>query len=161
MKESAAIASPYTLTVIVHSADHLAIADYTSSDPYVILLLDKKEIGRTPTVYRNLNPNWEIKFVVPLTHVHSILTFRVFDEDSGKNDDIMGVVTLDLSTLYMNELLERHYPLKQKEDSEDLAKGKLSFSIFIEKCETLIRIEKSDLSSLIVSNEMSTFCFNG
>lgn len=155
MKEHSGIACPYSLTVIIHKAEHLAIADYTSSDPYVTLLLDKKEIGRTPTVYRNLNPTWEAQYVIPLTHIHSLLTFRVFDEDSGKNDDILGVVIVDLSTLYINELIERHSPLKQRDDSDDLAKGKLCFSIFIERCETLIRIQKSD-NSVAVSHEMSS-----
>ena len=155
MKEAVGLAHPFTVTVVIHSAHNLAIADFTTSDPYVILQVDKKEIGRTPTIFRNLNPVWESKFVIPLTHVHSTLTFRIFDEDSGKNDDIMGVVTVDLCTLYMNEVLEKKYPLRQREDAPDLAKGKLSFSVFIEKCETLIRIEKNDTASNDVSFEMS------
>ena len=92
MKESTSITYPYSLNVTIHKAENLAIADFTSSDPYVVLLLDEKDIGRTPTVYRSLNPSWEAKFVIPLTHIHSTLTFRIFDEDSGKNDDILGVV---------------------------------------------------------------------
>jgi C2 domain len=155
MKEAVGLAHPFTVTVVIHSAHNLAIADFTTSDPYVILQVDKKEIGRTPTIFRNLNPVWESKFVIPLTHVHSTLTFRIFDEDSGKNDDIMGVVTVDLCTLYMNEVLEKKYPLRQRDDAPDLAKGKLSFSVFIEKCETLIRIEKNDAASHYVSHEMS------
>lgn len=155
MKEAVGLANPFSVTVVIHSAHNLAIADFTTSDPYVILLLDKKEIGRTPTIFRNLNPIWESKFVIPVTHVHSTLTFRIFDEDSGKNDDIMGVVTVDLCTLYMNEVLEKKYPLRQREDAPDLAKGKLSFSVLIEKCETLIRIQKNETASHDISYEMS------
>jgi Ca2+-dependent lipid-binding protein len=36
---------PFTVTLIIHSAENLAVADITSSDPYVIILLDNKEIG--------------------------------------------------------------------------------------------------------------------
>jgi hypothetical protein len=36
---------PFTVTLTIHSAEHLAVADITSSDPYVIILLDNKEIG--------------------------------------------------------------------------------------------------------------------
>lgn len=156
MKDAASIAHPFLLTIVVHSAHKLAIADFTSSDPYVILLLDKKEIGRTPTIYRNLNPVWGVKFVVPLTHVHSVLTFRLYDEDSGKNDDILGVTSVDLSTLYKNEVLEKNYPLRQREDSEELAKGTLSFSLHVGKSETLIRIMQNETPSLEVSYGMSS-----
>ena len=155
MKESTTITYPYSLNVTIHKAENLAIADFTSSDPYVVLLLDEKDIGRTPTVYRSLNPSWEAKFVIPLTHIHSTLTFRIFDEDSGKNDDILGVVAVDLSTLYINELLEKSTPLRLRDDGDDLAKGRLGFSIFIERNDTLIKIEKNDTSSMAVSNEIS------
>jgi C2 domain len=141
MKDASGMPHPFVVTIVVHSARNLAIADFTSSDPYVILLLDKKEIGRTPTVYRNLNPNWEVTFTVPLTHIHATVVFRIFDEDAGKNDDILGVVTIDLSTLYMNEILEKSYPVRQREDSNELAKGNLNFSVHIGKCEDLIRIQ--------------------
>lgn len=55
----------------------------------------------------------------------------------------------------MNEVLEKKYPLRQRIDSDELAKGKLSFSIHIEKCETLIRIDNKNRSSELVSYEMS------
>jgi hypothetical protein len=85
-----------------------------------------------------------------------ILYLSIFDEDAGKNDDILGYVSIDLSSLYMNELLEKKYPLRQRIDSDELARGKLSFSIHIEKCETLIRIDNKGFSSELISYEMYT-----
>ena len=156
MKDAGGMPHPFVVTIVVHSARNLAIADFTSSDPYVILLLDKKEIGRTPTVYRNLNPVWETTFTVPLTHIHATVVFRIFDEDAGKNDDILGVVTIDLSTLYMNEILEKSYPVKQREDSNELAKGNLNFSVHVAKCEDLIRIQHNANFNPDVYYETST-----
>lgn len=71
-----AVPSPFTVTLTIHSAEDLAIADITTSDPYVVVILDHKEIGRTSTAYRNLNPLWEAKFTLPLTHIHYTLNFR-------------------------------------------------------------------------------------
>jgi hypothetical protein len=49
MKQTASLEStvpyPFNVTLIIHSAEKLAVADITSSDPYVIILLDNKEIG--------------------------------------------------------------------------------------------------------------------
>jgi hypothetical protein len=60
----------------------------------------------------------------------------------------------------MNQLLEKKYPLRQRIDGDELAKGKLSFSIHIEKCETLIRIDSKVFSPELVSYEMSALIRN-
>jgi hypothetical protein len=135
------LSPPYVLRVTVHRAENLAIADYTTSDPFVQVTVDGKEIGRTPTVYRNhLSPSWEKTYSTPLTHCHSTLCMKIFDEDYLKEEELMGVVTMDLSTCITNMLVEKNLPLRQRIGNDALAKGKLFFSVLLEKNESLIRI---------------------
>ena len=65
--------TPFSLVIIIHSAEKLAIADYTSSDPYVLVTLGDKIIGKTNVVLKNLNPSWEAVFEVPMFHPHHIM----------------------------------------------------------------------------------------
>jgi len=59
---------PFSLTLTIHSAKGLPIADITSSDPYCFVLADDKIVGRTKTIVSNLNPEWEEEFFIPLMH---------------------------------------------------------------------------------------------
>lgn len=59
---------PFSLTLTIHSAKGLPIADITSSDPYCFVLANDKIVGRTKTIVSNLNPEWEEEFFIPLMH---------------------------------------------------------------------------------------------
>lgn len=129
---------PFTITVIIHSGTNLPIADITTSDPFVTINVGEKQVGRTKTVYRNLNPTWEESFSCGLTHNNDILYLRVYDEDSNKSD-FLGLVQFDISTLSLFDTQEFKFPLMQA-NNVDVTKGKLSFSLCLERNDRVIRI---------------------
>ena len=91
--------SPYKLQIIINGAENLPIADYTTSDPYVSIYVGGRFQGRTKTVYRNRSPAWNEVFNIKLLHRKSSIMLKIWDDDRGKNDDLMGTVTIDLSTI--------------------------------------------------------------
>ena len=95
----------YTLKITIHQATNLAMGDAHafSSDPYVLAQLntdlprrhkeDPKLRFRTPTVRKNIDPEWNEEWVVanvPSTGFK--LKFRVYDEDPADHDDLLGKV---------------------------------------------------------------------
>ena len=93
---------PFQVEVIVVGANDLKIMDKFSSDPYVMLMLERsrKRLGRTDTIRRNLNPCWDSsmnnKFCFSLVSIKENLLLRVFDANDNNADEIIGVVSLHL-----------------------------------------------------------------
>jgi Ca2+-dependent lipid-binding protein len=113
--------------------------DITTSDPYVKIKCGSRNIGHTTVKLRCLNPVWNETFQIPLLHLKETLFLKVFDEDHGKEHDIMGVVIKDVLEAY-NEIREQgkltsttptsfRMPLKLNDLT---VKGELYFSILIE-----------------------------
>ena len=109
---------PYTLTVVVHSISGLPI-EGNEQQLAVKISVDSKEYGQTPAVVGiNVNQTcfvmWEEKFVVPLIHNQSWLRFRVV------NNFTVGFAELDLSKLFLNELVEKKVKFLRKKKNKTL-----------------------------------------
>ncbi|OKL60985.1 hypothetical protein UA08_03922 [Talaromyces atroroseus] len=123
----------YTLKFTFHRARNLPIADFStfSSDPYVLAELktnlpkrhkqDSNITFRTPTVRKNVNPEWDAEWIVanvPESGFH--LKCRVFDEDPADHDDRLGnahVVVDHISGNWLG-IKESSYRLKKRAGSK-------------------------------------------
>mmetsp|Transcript_17030 Transcript_17030/g.51680 ORF Transcript_17030/g.51680 Transcript_17030/m.51680 type:complete len:591 (-) Transcript_17030:32-1804(-) len=92
---------PATLRVVVERGEGLVVKDWSlrkanrSSDPYVIVKVQGKEIGRTEVVKKSLEPRWdsgtfECKVDDPAT---TSVELRIWDKDLV-GSDAMGAVSL-------------------------------------------------------------------
>ncbi|NXM05571.1 MCTP1 protein, partial [Tyrannus savana] len=88
-----------------------------TSDPYVKFKLGGKEVFRSKTVHKNLNPVWEEKANILIDNPREPLYIKVFDYDFGLQDDFIGSAFLDLTSLELNRqtdvtlsLKDPHYP---------------------------------------------------
>jgi hypothetical protein len=131
--------SPYKLHIHVISAENLPIADLTTSDPYVTIMLSEKLEGRTKTVYRNRNPNWDEKFNLKLLNRRAVLVLKVFDEDSGKDDDLMGNIYIDLSQLSLDQMVQKKYSIVAA-GTFDTTGAKVEVAILIQPNEAVIKV---------------------
>eukprot|EP01031_Cornospumella_fuschlensis_P027295 gene27295-32967_t len=104
------VEGPYKLHIIVRGATNLPIADFTTSDPYVVAYVGEKSIGQTKTIFRNhLRPIWEEVIECNLLHTKNVLKFKIFDEDTGKDPDLLGCVEVSLDDLPVNEMVHDRY----------------------------------------------------
>ncbi|XP_046856752.1 multiple C2 and transmembrane domain-containing protein 1-like isoform X2 [Xenia sp. Carnegie-2017] len=74
-----------------------------TSDPYVKFKADGKQIYKSRTIPKNLNPQWNEKFCVPIEDISMPLVIKVFDFDRVSSDDPMGTVVVDLSMIEVNK----------------------------------------------------------
>ncbi|KFP54556.1 Multiple C2 and transmembrane domain-containing protein 1, partial [Cathartes aura] len=88
-----------------------------TSDPYVKFKLGGKEVFRSKTIHKNLNPVWEEKACILIDNPREPLYIKVFDYDFGLQDDFIGSAFLDLTSLELNRqtdvtlsLKDPHYP---------------------------------------------------
>ncbi|KAG8012124.1 Multiple C2 and transmembrane domain-containing protein 1, partial [Nibea albiflora] len=89
----------YQLDIILKKGNNLAIRDRTgTSDPYVKFKIAGKEVFRSKTIHKNLNPVWDERVSLLVETLKDPLYVKVFDYDFGLQDDFMGTldVTLDL-----------------------------------------------------------------
>ncbi|NXH45207.1 MCTP1 protein, partial [Dicaeum eximium] len=108
----------YQLDVTLRRGQNLAARDRGgTSDPYVKFKLGGKEVFRSKTVHKNLNPVWEEKAYILIDNLREPLYIKVFDYDFGLQDDFIGSAFLDLTTLELNRqtdvtlsLKDPHYP---------------------------------------------------
>ncbi|KAJ1430645.1 hypothetical protein B484DRAFT_479142 [Ochromonadaceae sp. CCMP2298] len=138
--------SPFKLQIIVHGAESLPIADYTASDPYVKILIGGRLEGRTKTVFRDLNPSWNELFNVKLLHRRAVITLQVYDADVGKDDDLLGVVSINLRGISLDESVQMKYPITGM-GGYGTASSKLEVSILIRKNESAIRVVPDEIKS--------------
>ncbi|NWY91071.1 MCTP1 protein, partial [Loxia curvirostra] len=108
----------YQLDVTLRKGQNLAARDRGgTSDPYVKFKLGGKEVFRSKTVHKNLNPVWEEKTCILIDNLREPLYIKVFDYDFGLQDDFIGSAFLDLTSLELNRqtdvtlsLKDPHYP---------------------------------------------------
>lgn len=98
------------LQVEILSASGLAIADLIgTSDPYCVIFWQGEKLFQTKPVFRNLNPQWNETFSIPLCSEDATsctLSLRLFDHDGSSafmNDDFLGQVTLDEKAMPWNK----------------------------------------------------------
>ncbi|KAL0965281.1 hypothetical protein UPYG_G00279220 [Umbra pygmaea] len=108
----------YELDIVVNRGHNLAIRDRGgTSDPYVKFKLAGKEVFRTKTIHKNLNPVWDEGMKLLVDSLQEPLYVKVFDYDFGLQDDFMGSAYLYLEPLEQERaisvilaLQDPHYP---------------------------------------------------
>nr|XP_020145766.1 multiple C2 and transmembrane domain-containing protein 1 [Microcebus murinus] len=108
----------YQLDITLRRGQSLAARDRGgTSDPYVKFKIGGKEVFRSKTIHKTLNPVWEEKACILVDHLREPLYIKVFDYDFGLQDDFMGSAFLDLTQLELNRptdvtltLKDPHYP---------------------------------------------------
>ncbi|KAL5974365.1 Protein C2-DOMAIN ABA-RELATED 11 [Asimina triloba] len=94
------------LKVTVVQGRKLAVRDFTSSDPYVILKLGN-QTAKTKVINCSLNPLWNEEFTFNITDHLGVLNLEVFDKDRFKSDDKMGHAYVNLQAIETSSRL-RH-----------------------------------------------------
>jgi hypothetical protein len=103
------------IDVVVKSGKDLVAKDgglfsKKSSDPYVKIQLGSRELSRTPTIEKTLNPVWghACKFMLAGRELkaNSRLVFAIFDRDKASKDDPMGEVSLPIAPLMNGQVSE-------------------------------------------------------
>lgn len=79
------------------------IKDIISSDPYAVISLGGKIIGKTKTIMRTLSPTWNETFSIPILHCKTPLRISIYDFDFANTDDQLGQVEIDMTKLKLNE----------------------------------------------------------
>ncbi|KAL2099868.1 hypothetical protein ACEWY4_004262 [Coilia grayii] len=103
----------YQLDILLKKGNNLAIRDRGgSSDPYVKLKLGGKEVYRSRTIHKNLNPVWEERVCLIAESLHEPLYIKVFDYDFGLHDDFMGSAYLYLESMEQNSAVDVTLDLK-------------------------------------------------
>ncbi|XP_053154650.1 multiple C2 and transmembrane domain-containing protein 1 isoform X10 [Hemicordylus capensis] len=108
----------YQLDITLKRGHNLAARDRRgTSDPYVKFKMGGKEVFRSKTIHKNLNPVWEERTSIIIENLREQLYIKVFDYDFGLQDDFMGSAFLDLNSLEQNRptdvtlcLKDPHYP---------------------------------------------------
>uniref|UniRef100_A0A8C6WXP5 Multiple C2 domains, transmembrane 1a n=1 Tax=Neogobius melanostomus TaxID=47308 RepID=A0A8C6WXP5_9GOBI len=109
----------YQLDIILKKGNNLAIRDRTgTSDPYVKFKLGGKEVFRSKTIHKNLNPVWDERVSLVVETLKEPLYVKVFDYDFGLQDDFMGSAYLHLESLEHERTLDLTLDLKDPQYPE-------------------------------------------
>ncbi|CAN6608867.1 hypothetical protein TRVA0_004S00320 [Trichomonascus vanleenenianus] len=121
-------AQTYLFTVKIVQAEGLKACDMNGlSDPYVTLVdqQTRKQIGKTRTIYEDLNPYWDEMFEIG-TGGPKWLTATVWDENALSNHDLCGRAFIRLDPSAFQDFVSQDYWL-------DLdTQGKLMVNISME-----------------------------
>ncbi|KAJ6669758.1 hypothetical protein lerEdw1_000307 [Lerista edwardsae] len=103
----------YQLDITLKRGHNLAARDRRgTSDPYVKFKMGGKEVFRSKTIHKNLNPVWEERTSIIIENLREQLYIKVFDYDFGLQDDFMGSAFLDLNSLEQNRPVDVTLKLK-------------------------------------------------
>ncbi|XP_077943737.1 multiple C2 and transmembrane domain-containing protein 1 isoform X2 [Gasterosteus aculeatus] len=109
----------YQLDIILKKGSNLAIRDRTgTSDPYVKFKIAGKEVFRSKTIHKNLNPVWDDRVSLLVESLKDPLYVKVFDYDFGLQDDFMGSANLHLESLEHQRTLDVTLDLKDPQYPE-------------------------------------------
>uniref|UniRef100_A0A096LS38 Multiple C2 and transmembrane domain-containing protein 2-like n=1 Tax=Poecilia formosa TaxID=48698 RepID=A0A096LS38_POEFO len=110
---------------VIKAADLIAADLNGKSDPFCVLELGNDRL-QTHTVYKNLNPEWNQVFTLPVRDIHEVLMVSVFDDDGDKAPDFLGKVAIPLLSIQNRRRVV--YMLK-KEDLGRLLKGSITLEL--------------------------------
>ncbi|XP_028270927.1 multiple C2 and transmembrane domain-containing protein 1 [Parambassis ranga] len=109
----------YQLDIVLKKGKNLAIRDRTgTSDPYVKFKIAGKEVFRSKTIHKNLNPVWDERVSLLVETLKDPLYVKVFDYDFGLQDDFMGSANLYLESLEHQRTLDVTLDLKDPQYPE-------------------------------------------
>ncbi|XP_068166519.1 multiple C2 and transmembrane domain-containing protein 1 isoform X3 [Antennarius striatus] len=109
----------YQLDIVLKKGSGLAIRDRTgTSDPYVKFKIGGKEVFRSKTIHKNLNPVWDERVSLLVETLKDPLYVKVFDYDFGLQDDFMGSAYLHLESLEHQRMLDVTLDLKDPQYPE-------------------------------------------
>nr|XP_046243016.1 multiple C2 and transmembrane domain-containing protein 1-like isoform X5 [Scatophagus argus] len=109
----------YQLDIVLKKGNNLAIRDRTgTSDPYVKFKIAGKEVFRSKTIHKNLNPVWDERVSLLVETLRDPLYVKVFDYDFGLQDDFMGSAYLHLESLEHQRTLDITLDLKDPQYPE-------------------------------------------
>ncbi|XP_050374850.1 protein C2-DOMAIN ABA-RELATED 7-like [Argentina anserina] len=74
---------------------NLAIRDYKTSDPYIIVTMGRHKL-KTRVVKKNLNPEWNEELTLSMFTLDEPILLNVYDKDHITNDDPMGDAEIDI-----------------------------------------------------------------
>ncbi|KAL5201441.1 hypothetical protein ABZP36_035795 [Zizania latifolia] len=94
------------LKVLVARGTNLAVRDFTSSDPYVVVRLADRN-AKTKVINSCLNPVWNEEMSFSIEEPAGVIKFEVFDWDRFKYDDKMGNAFIDLQPVAAATKLRR------------------------------------------------------
>ncbi|XP_066567929.1 multiple C2 and transmembrane domain-containing protein 1 isoform X3 [Amia ocellicauda] len=136
-------AGMFQLDIILKRGHNLAIRDRGgTSDPYVKFKIAGKEVFRSKTIHKNLNPIWEEKVSLLVDSLREPLYVKVFDYDFGLQDDFMGSAYLYLDALEHKRTTDVMLNLKDPQyPDHDL--GALSLSVNLSPKEGDLREAKA------------------
>ncbi|XP_031441434.1 multiple C2 and transmembrane domain-containing protein 1 isoform X2 [Clupea harengus] len=108
----------YQLDITLRKGNNLAIRDRGgTSDPYVKFKIAGKEVFRSRTINKNLNPVWDERVTLLVDSLREPLYVKVFDYDFGLQDDFMGSAYIYLESFEHQrsldvtlDLKDPHYP---------------------------------------------------
>uniref|UniRef100_A0A8C7ZTQ6 Multiple C2 domains, transmembrane 1a n=1 Tax=Oryzias sinensis TaxID=183150 RepID=A0A8C7ZTQ6_9TELE len=89
-----------------------------TSDPYVKFKIAGKEVFRSKTIHKNLNPVWDERICLLVETLRDPLYVKVFDYDFGFQDDFMGSAYLHLESLEHQRTLDVTLDLKDPQYPE-------------------------------------------
>ncbi|KAH9615491.1 hypothetical protein KSS87_010976 [Heliosperma pusillum] len=145
---------------------NLAIRDFKSSDPYVILQHGTHKL-KTRYVRKTLNPEWNEELTLSVMNPYDSVKLYVYDHDTFSLDDKMGDAEFDIKcfmeaikmnleglpdgTVITKVKPERHNCISE-ESSIVWMKGKVTQTMFlrlrnVEKGEIQLQIEQMDAAS--------------
>uniref|UniRef100_A0A8C5CAH8 Multiple C2 and transmembrane domain containing 1 n=1 Tax=Gadus morhua TaxID=8049 RepID=A0A8C5CAH8_GADMO len=97
----------FQLDIILKKGNNLAIRDRTgTSDPYVKFKIGGKEVFKSKTIFKNLNPVWDERVSLLVETLREPLYVKVFDYDFGFQDDFMGSAQVHLESLEHQRILD-------------------------------------------------------
>ncbi|XP_035234789.1 multiple C2 and transmembrane domain-containing protein 1-like isoform X8 [Anguilla anguilla] len=121
----------YQLDIVLKRGNNLAIRDRGgTSDPYVKFKIAGKEVFRSRTINKNLNPVWEESVSLLVDNLQEPLYVKVFDYDFGLQDDFMGSAYLYLESLEHKRTLDVTLELKDPQ-YQDHDLGTLDLAITV------------------------------
>uniref|UniRef100_A0A3B3W289 Multiple C2 and transmembrane domain containing 1 n=1 Tax=Poecilia latipinna TaxID=48699 RepID=A0A3B3W289_9TELE len=101
-----------------------------TSDPYVKFKIGGKEVFRSKTIHKNLNPVWDERVILLVETLREPLYVKVFDYDFGLQDDFMGSAYLHLESLEHQRSLDVTLDLKDPQYPEhDLGSLELTVTL--------------------------------
>ncbi|XP_049908552.1 multiple C2 and transmembrane domain-containing protein 1 isoform X1 [Epinephelus moara] len=146
-----AIPSPgmYKLEIELKRGHNLAVRDRGgSSDPYVKFKLAGKEVFRSKTIHKNLNPVWDEKTTLIMDCLSDPLYIKVFDYDFGLQDDFMGSAYLYLESLEQQRTIPVTLVLKDPQHpDQDL--GSLELAVTLTPKESPIEERRGSTTMLL------------